>query len=335
MAIFHQYFPKLWYEQHWSRYFLNPVLIPLSWLYATYTSLRRIYYRYFPGDTVLPVIVVGNLTVGGTGKTPFVIYLVRLLQHWGWRPGVITRGYGGLEAGPLVVGKQHSAAEVGDETVLLAKRLNCPVVKAVQRNDGIELLSTLDCDIVVSDDGLQHLSMNRQVEIILLDGHRQLGNRRLLPAGPLRESHKRVQQAHLLLKKGDAGEGGFQYQSTNLCAVGKDEKMRLDVVRQEFASNQVYALAGIANPQNFFDSLTTLGLQFTRLVFPDHHAYTQADLPSAESVVIMTEKDAVKCQELKHPHMWYLGIEIQSNTEREKRIKKLIEEKIGRSSLKC
>jgi tetraacyldisaccharide 4'-kinase len=304
-------------DQFWYR--IRPahlILYPLSLLFGVGVAVRRLLYRAGAlrvERMPVPVIVVGNITVGGTGKTPLVLWLAQRLLDSGLRPGIITRGYRGTERLQEVT-PRSDPAQTGDEALLLARRALCPVFAARDRvAAGRALLATYpDCDVLISDDGLQHYRLARDIEIAVVDGERALGNGLLLPAGPLRESKSRLERVDAVVFNGKQSAGlprGFE--------------MRLDGSRFSnladptvtraagaFAGQKLQALAGIGNPQRFFDALRTLGLSFTSQPFPDHYAYAREDLdfPGADAV-LMTEKDAVKCTSFAQDNWWYLPVD--------------------------
>jgi tetraacyldisaccharide 4'-kinase len=301
---------------HWyGRSLLSTLLLPLSWLYCAVVRLRRLGFRrgwLRSRRLPVPVIVVGNLTVGGTGKTPLVLYLAALLRARGWTPGIITRGYGGQAASwPQRVGPRSDPRLVGDESVLLARRSGCTLAAGPDRTAAGRLaLQHGGCDILISDDGLQHYALRRDLEILLIDGERGLGNGRCLPAGPLREPPSRLTTVDLVLYKGGSGPHPEHVMrlvpgaAVNLAA----PERRRDLA--DFRGERVLAVAGIGSPEAFFARLEALGLEIERRPFPDHHGYSRADAAAwAERTVIMTEKDAVKCAPLATEHHWYLPVE--------------------------
>ncbi|MDR3416499.1 MAG: tetraacyldisaccharide 4'-kinase [Nevskia sp.] len=262
----------------------------------------------------VPVIVVGNLTVGGTGKTPFVLWLVQLLRAQGWRPGVISRGYGGhAPSYPLRVGAATDAAWAGDEPALIARRLGVPVAVAPDRVAAARLLlDGGEADILISDDGLQHYRLARDLEICVVDGSRGLGNGALLPAGPLREPPQRLDRVQLLVVNG----GGWRRDGVPALDMRLElsEAVALEAGERRplaaFAGQRVHAVAGIGNPQRFFDALRGAGIEVVPHPFPDHHRYVAADLDFEPALpLLMTEKDAVKCRELARPGWWQVPAE--------------------------
>lgn len=290
------------------------LLWPLSLLYRLVTLLRRGLFmiglkrtRRFP----VPVIVVGNIAVGGTGKTPLTLALIERLRAAGFRPGVVSRGYGGRSAVyPVRVGADSSATMVGDEPLLLALRSGAPVVVDPVRPRAVErLLAETDVDVVLSDDGLQHYALARDIEICVVDGKRGLGNGHLLPMGPLREPESRLNTIEYLV--GNGGTGGLHGAVT--MHLHADAWQAVGEAGEPPAPGaKIRALAGIGNPQRFFDMLRAQGFEVVPQAFPDHHAYTAADLTFAEALpLVMTEKDAVKCRALGLRNAWYVPVTAQ------------------------
>ena len=271
----------------------------LSSLYAGATSLRRGMYargwlrRQHPG---VPVVVVGNITAGGAGKTPLTIALVERLRAAGWNPGVASRGYGREEAGtPAWVTADTAVTHAGDEPLLIARRTGAPVRVDRDRAAAARALAAAGCDIVVCDDGLQHYRLARDVEIEVIDGRRRYGNGRLMPAGPLRELPARAARCDFRVVNG--GTSGFGEWSMTLVA---DQALPLAGGRalplSSFAGQRVQAVAGIGDPERFFAMLRELGIAVVPHAFPDHHRYSAADFEFGSRLpVLMTEKDAVKC----------------------------------------
>lgn len=297
--------------------------LPLATLFAGLVGLRReAYRRRLLAAEALPVrvMVVGNIAVGGSGKTPVVIWLAAALQRRGWRPGLISRGYGGSASQPTAVGPASDPAVVGDEPVLLARRTGCPVWVGRDRvAAGRALLAAHpEVDVLLSDDGLQHYRLRRDAEVVVVD-ETILGNAWPLPAGPLREPLARMADAALLICHGET--------STRLLArlpPVPRAKMRLEPGRfyrlgqvtetcfaEDFAGQRLCAAAGIAHPERFFDSLRAMGLTLGRtLSFPDHFAYTPEDFAlEPGEVLLLTEKDAVKCASFALADAWVLPVE--------------------------
>ncbi|MHB1670746.1 MAG: tetraacyldisaccharide 4'-kinase [Acidiferrobacter sp.] len=287
----------------WSR-----VLWPAGALYCGVATLRR---RLYAAGVLrvhalaVPVVVVGNVTVGGTGKTPFVLWLCEKLAAEGRRPGVVLRGYGGRNRRVLRVESTTDPGLAGDEAVLLARHAQGPVVASRDRVAGAQALAAQGCDVVIADDGLQHYRLARTVEIGVLDGARRFGNGLCLPAGPLREREVRWQQLDFRVTQGRAGVGewsmGLEGQLAQ--AVGGDARVPLT------AFKRVHAVAGIGHPQRFFRALERFGVEVIPHPFADHHRYAEKDLMFASpEPVVMTEKDAVKCERFALPGLWYVPV---------------------------
>ena len=292
---------RLWYGTHP----LQLLLRPLSYLFGLIAALRRgafqtgILRAY---RAPVPVIVVGNICVGGVGKTPVVIDLIARLKADGWRPGVVSRGYGGQARQATPVTPQSDPVEVGDEPVLIAQRAQCPVVVAARRADAARLLVAQGCNIIVADDGLQHYALARDFEIVVVDGERRHGNGWLLPAGPLREPQKRLNSVDLVLVSGHGASPDEHAVSGQL---GRARHLltgrRADL--NEFS--EVHAIAGIGNPDKFFSALANAGLRVSAHAFADHHHFVAHDLHlPGDQAILMTEKDAVKCQAFRDSRCW-------------------------------
>ncbi len=270
-------------------------------------------------------MVVGNITVGGTGKTPFVAELTQLLKEEGLKPGIISRGYGSRSGDyPRLVSVGDDVAECGDEPLMLVQMTEVPVVVDPDRPRGLAwLLEKQYCDVVISDDGLQHYPLHRDLEIVVLDGERRLGNGYCLPAGPLRESASRLKHVDWCVMNGDtSGWHGVPVQPMQLepgdlvSLAPSGRKLPTKVLQQQCAQKgkTVHAVAGIGNPGRFFSTLEEMGWKVIRHPFPDHHDYTAADLAFGDNLpVIMTQKDAVKCQRFMSSEgqnqFWYLPVE--------------------------
>ncbi|MEF8728317.1 MAG: tetraacyldisaccharide 4'-kinase [Accumulibacter sp.] len=312
--------PAWWYERR-----LLPALwplLPLSWLFAGLVALRRRLYRWgvlSASCLPVPVVVVGNLTVGGSGKTPLVLWIVRQLRAAGWRPGIISRGHGGSARTALPVAADSPPSVVGDEPLLLARRSAAPVFIGADRlAAGNALLAAHpDCDVIVSDDGLQHYRLQRSMEVVVFDG-RGAGNGRLLPAGPLREPLRRLRAADAVVWHGDPEQRVEQLAAALPQAVmhlaGERFVAAAGPARSCSAASlrgrRLHAIAGIGDPRRFFAQLRALDLDFEEHPFPDHHSYCAADLSfAADGVLLMTEKDAVKCAGLAPGEAWVLPVE--------------------------
>lgn len=300
-----------WQRRSW----LNYLLLPLSALYYAVISLRRYLYANNILKTVklsVPVIVVGNITVGGTGKTPLVIAVVKFLQAHGYTPGVISRGYGGrANQYPYPVTESSDPKLVGDEPVLIARRAGCPVVIDPRRVCAAEyLLTHFACDIIISDDGLQHYALSRDIEIAVIDGERRLGNALLLPAGPLRELPERLTQVDFIVCNGKAKDNEYMLQLAYDGLYNLINPIHtLDFAKLTTLPEPIYVAAGIGNPQRLFNDLKQAGIKFIAKPFPDHHSYIPADLAFAKmGTLLLTEKDAVKCAAFAQENYWCLAV---------------------------
>jgi len=263
-----------------------------------------------PQHLPVPVIVVGNLTVGGTGKTPLVIALVDALRARGRRPGVISRGYGAGEGSPRLLDANSDAALVGDEPLLIRETTGVPVAVGRDRVAAARLLLVQhDCDVIVADDGLQHYPLFRNVEICVIDGERRFGNGRLLPAGPLREPLSRLDSVDFrVCNGGEAGQGEVPMRLGGDIAVSLDTP-GLHMSLRDFAGKRVHAVAGIGNPARFFAALREGGIDIIEHAFPDHHPYVAGDLDFGDGLpVLMTEKDAVKCRAFGGSNRWQIPV---------------------------
>jgi len=300
---------QAWYNGAWWLWLARP----LEWLFRCLTALRRQLYTSgllscYRADK--PVVIVGNITVGGSGKTPIVIALVEALQAQGIAVGVVSRGYG-ASAGvfPHTVCDTSTSADCGDEPLLIYRRTRCPCVVAPSRPAAVRaLLANFAVDVVISDDGLQHYALARDMEIAVLDARVGVGNGFCLPAGPLREPVSRLQSVDYVLYRGsDDPLNGVYYEHDCLVNLVTGEQRPVAVVA---IGKSIVALAGIGQPAQFFESLLRLGFETEQCVFPDHHAYSAADLAGlGDKPIIMTEKDAVKCREIAGGNSWYLRID--------------------------
>ena len=312
-------------EQAWYR--KSPWLRMLRPLSAVFTALaERRRNQYLKGvkpvwRAPVPVIVVGNISVGGTGKSPLVIWLVNWLREQGYKPGVVSRGYGAKPAAfPFSVTPTTLPSEGGDEPVMIARRTSVPLVIDPDRPAAARhLLQHFDCDIIISDDGMQHYALGRDIEIAVVDGQRGFANGRCLPEGPLREPVERLASVDLIVVNGKAVQfPGYSYSEMHLqpgCVHPVDVACdALPASLQNFAetSPEVHGVAAIGNPERFFSVLEKHGLTVKRHAFSDHHAYKMDDFSFAggESI-IMTEKDAVKCAHLPLKNAWYLPVDAQ------------------------
>ncbi|KAA9001129.1 tetraacyldisaccharide 4'-kinase [Affinibrenneria salicis] len=304
-------------ERIWSgRSRLYLLLLPLSFLYGALAALNRKSYQWGwrkRWRAPLPVVVVGNLTAGGNGKTPVVIWLVEQLQRRGFRVGVVSRGYGGhAERYPLLVNDQVTTRQAGDEPVLIFQRTGAPVAVAPRRRQAIEaLLAQGELDIVVADDGLQHYALQRDVELVVVDGVRRFGNGWWLPAGPMRERAGRLRTVDaVIVNGGQARPGELAMRLTPGEAINLLSGERCAPARL----HNVVAMAGIGHPPRFFATLRELGVPVQREVaFSDHQDYQVEQLDAltqgSSRPLIMTEKDAVKCRAFARPDWWYLPVD--------------------------
>ncbi len=262
------------------------------------------------------VIVVGNITVGGSGKTPLVLWLAQFLRQQGFRPGIVSRGYGGSAVLPQQAEPDGDAAQVGDEPLLLARRSHCPVWVGRDRvAAGRALLAAHpECDVIISDDGLQHYRLRRDMEIAVVDGQRRFGNGYLLPAGPLREGVGRLCSVDAVVVNGNeevtSSVPQFHMRLRGVALSNLRSGVTAGV--EGFKGKSIHALAGIGHPPRFFDHLHGLGLEFEAHSFPDHYAYRPGDLdwPGADAV-LMTEKDAVKCAAIATDRHWVLAVDAE------------------------
>lgn len=307
-------------QRHWYRATpLHLILLPVSWLFGLLAALRRLLYRKqilasFKLD--VPVIVVGNISVGGTGKTPLTLALAAQLIEHGKHPLIISRGYGGSALQAQAVSATDDAQRCGDEPVLMARRNLCPVW--IGRNRVACARAALqahpECDVILCDDGLQHYRLQRDVEIVVMDGARKIGNGFLLPAGPLREPLSRLKSADAIVVNG--GQTSSQKIKFGMTLNGEIFYNLLDATRtataQYLQGLRCHAVAGIGHPQRYFDALQKLGITCTTHAFPDHHTYRAEELNfTACDALLLTEKDAVKCATFADARYWVLRVDAQ------------------------
>ncbi|HJP97207.1 MAG TPA: tetraacyldisaccharide 4'-kinase, partial [Rhodanobacteraceae bacterium] len=286
--------------------------LPLTAFYGGVVRLRRRLYR---GGVLrsqrlpVPVVVVGNIVAGGAGKTPLVIAMVEALRTRGWKPGVVSRGYGGSATGPRLLSAQPDPSVAGDEPALIATRTSMPVAIGADRSAAAMLLVDEGVDVIVADDGLQHYALRRDVEICVVDGARRLGNGRLLPAGPLREPAARLREVDFVVCNGGeprAGEIPMRLMLGDAVSIA-DPGGRKQLAA--FAGARAHAVAGIGNPARFFGSLRETGIDAVVHAFPDHHSYAPGDLAFGDDLpVLMTEKDAVKCRGFARTNWWSVPV---------------------------
>jgi tetraacyldisaccharide 4'-kinase len=309
---------QLWYGKARGA----PLLAPLAWLYGALLILRRrafelhLLRRHGVG---CPVVVVGNLTVGGTGKTPLVAWLARQLQAQGFQVGIVSRGYGSRARTARLVATNAAWEEVGDEPLLLAQNTGCMTAVGADRVAVGRLLSARGMNVIVSDDGLQHLRLAADCRLVVVDGERLFGNGRLLPAGPLREPVAELQKADAVIVNGatlsaiplDSEHAltapliAMQLVPGAAVAVAGGARRALET----FRGARVHAVAGIGNPARFFRELGACGIDVIEHPFADHHALVASDLEFGDDLpVLMTEKDAVKCRGFANARLWYVPV---------------------------
>jgi len=301
------------------------LLRPLAALFTVLARRRRRQQSQQQKPSPVPVVIVGNISVGGTGKTPLVLALADLFERNGWRTGVISRGYGGqARQYPLEVTPDTDVRHSGDEACLLRRHLQGPMVVDPDRPRALEsMLASHKVDVVISDDGLQHYRLPRDLEVVVVDARRGLGNGFCLPAGPLREPPSRLREADVVVVNGDKLPDLPQGIPQPFCIAlrpvawvnvrtGQQVSLasfRLVLDAPEDEDIPAWAIAGIGNPQRFFDQLKTMGFAVKSREFSDHHAYSPADLAFAQNeLLLMTEKDAVKCQRFAGENCWYLQV---------------------------
>ena len=313
-----------WYASAWRNVWLLPlwliVAIVVRWRWLLAKNKRKQVDKKLP-----PVVVVGNINVGGTGKTPLIIWLVEQASALGLNPAVISRGYGGQsEHYPLWVDEGTPVSACGDEPRLIQSRLQCPVVVAPKRRQAVELLAQSahqegvgQIDIVFSDDGLQHYDLSRQAEIVVMDGERRFGNGWLLPIGPLREPVSRLQHVDDVVINGS----DFNVAASALMNAKTGESRPLPWLDGQ----AVVAVSGIGNPERFHTTLKGLGAKVVTQDFPDHHKFTAEDFQAFKrDTVVMTEKDWVKCQGFATDNMWYLQVAAELSAETQQRMQSLL-----------
>ncbi|MEP0357300.1 tetraacyldisaccharide 4'-kinase [Paraglaciecola sp.] len=325
---------KLWYAPSWYHWPLILLLLPLTLLFWGLSASRRLAFKTSIKQSTLvaaPVIVVGNISVGGNGKTPLVVYLAKRLRQEGYQPGVLSRGYGSRQATfPHSVTASCKAQSVGDEPVLMRQHINCPlVIDPIRARGANKLVKDHKCDVIICDDGLQHYALERDIEIAVMDGQRLTGNRLLLPAGPLREGKWRLKSVDFVVLNGGLANNGeflMALVSGRLVNVRNPNKS----LSIHALSQGVSAIAAIGNPQRFFTMLEQKQVKLNACIsFVDHHQFTVKDIP--HGTVIMTEKDAVKCRDFAHKDCWYLPVNAhlpqQFDTKLIQQLKQILENK--------
>ncbi len=311
------YIEKRWYGKPG----ILLALSPLEWVFSRVANKRKTIQKRAAYACDVPLVVVGNISVGGTGKTPTIIALIKYLQRRGMKPGVVSRGYGRTSEATVVVTEQSECDDVGDEPLLIYLATNTPVAVAADRKQSIDLLVSQGCNLILADDGLQHYAMARDKEIVVVDGERMFGNGHLLPVGPLREHPTRLNEADWVLvnfpeqkeKSIDLDVSSPVYpisiKVTGLTRIATGEKYPLEHLAR---FENIVAIVGLGNPNKFFHSLDTLGVRYERKVFPDHHRYSADDFASMkDKTILMTEKDAVKCKKYVGGDAYCLNVEMQ------------------------
>ncbi|KXS33854.1 MAG: Tetraacyldisaccharide 4'-kinase [Candidatus Gallionella acididurans] len=321
-----------WLQNHWHRITpLHLILFPISLVFRLLVAIRRDMYRNGMLSSVqllLPVIVVGNINVGGTGKTPLTLALARQLAEHGWHPLIVSRGYGGTTRQPQHVNDHSDAHKVGDEPLLMARRNICPVWIGRDRAETARtaLQAHPQCDVVLCDDGLQHYRLQRDVEIAVVDGENRFGNGLMLPAGPLREPESRLREVDAVVVNGGAvpaGQYAMRLSGDRFYNLLDPEKQ---TAADHFQGRNNHAVAGIGNPQRYFQHLETLGISFTPHAFPDHHPFRANDFSFMDcDAILLTEKDAVKCTAFADARYWVLRVDAQIDSDLLERILRKIE----------
>ncbi|HKE45592.1 MAG TPA: tetraacyldisaccharide 4'-kinase [Steroidobacteraceae bacterium] len=329
--MLYDWLQRVWYANAIS----GVVLRPLGWLFGALVHVRSALYRKgWLGSVAVarPVIVVGNLTTGGTGKTPLVLWLAEQLRAKGLRPGIVLRGYGGSARTPRRVDAGAAAIDVGDEAALLAARSRCPVAVGADRVAAARLLEA-EVDVILADDGLQHLRLKRDLEIVVIDGVRRFGNRRLLPAGPLREPLSRLESVDAAVVNGGTnGVGGLKMSLAGDHAVALIGGERRALTA--FAPGPVHAVAAIGNPERFFTMLREHGLNLVPHPLPDHHAYARTDLEFGDSLpILMTQKDAVKCARFAERRQWYVPVDAVFSDEDAQQLLNMVLDAVAKSDV--
>jgi tetraacyldisaccharide 4'-kinase len=293
------------------------LLWPFTKIFAYAVKIRKYLYQrhwFATYRSPVPVIIVGNITVGGTGKTPLVIYLAELLSKHGYNPGIVSRGYKGKVKSVILVSPHSDPKVVSDEAVLLANRARCPVIVAKKRAVGVkQIVRHNKVNIIISDDGLQHYALARDIEIAVIDGVRRFGNGYSLPMGPLREPESRLDSVDLLVVNGGETNSVREHAMRLVCKNVYSLSHPAKVLGIEyFRGTAVHAVAGIGYPERFFQQLRDLGIEVIPHAFPDHYAFSPADVSFADPrPVLMTEKDAVKCKHFAHSKHWVVALSVE------------------------
>ena len=324
-------------DQYWYQTDRTPPLKLrlLSVLFGFIALLRRFAYRIriLPSAKMsVPLIVIGNITAGGSGKSPMVIWLANALRSRGYTPGIISRGYGGkANSWPQLVRPDGDPGSVGDEAIMIARRTRCPMVVGPQRVKAARALVKHwpEVDVILSDDGMQHYALRRDVEICIVDGERRLGNGYFLPAGPLREPASRLGCVDLVICNGGTAQAQEHAMHFNAKALIGVNQVTKSADLADFAGQTVHAVAGIGYPERFFRVLEQAGITVIGHPFPDHHAFWEEDISFGDDLpVFMTEKDAVKCERFQAKSFWFLPVEADFSVADSERMLELIIHKI-------
>ncbi len=310
--LFSHWLNKIWYEDVYIATWFTAV----NMLFVDAVRFRKFLYRlgiFQQTKLPVPVIIIGNLTVGGTGKTPVVLSIAQYLQQQGYNIGIISRGYGGnSNKEARLVTANSSTQQVGDEAIMLYKNLKCPIAVSSQRVQAAELiLNTHACEILLSDDGLQHYALQRDIEILVIDGERRFGNGYCLPFGPLREPAERTQTVDFILLNGGTIEDQEIPLTTHI-NTAVNLKTAATKPLTELTAQPYHALAGIGNPNKFFQALAAYAPAYKNHIFPDHHKFTNTDINFNDlKPILMTEKDAVKCSAFATEQHWFVPLKTE------------------------
>ncbi|MWN89474.1 tetraacyldisaccharide 4'-kinase [Gilliamella sp. Pra-s65] len=309
---------KLWYGK--NRLFW--LLIPFSLLYGLIAFVRRSLYQVGilkAWRSPVPIIIIGNLSVGGNGKTPLVVGLIESLKQKGLQVGVVSRGYGGnADSYPLILDKTTTTEQAGDEPVLIYQRTNVPVAVSPHRSEAVQaLLKRYQLDVILTDDGLQHYALSRDIEVVVVDGKRLFGNGWWMPAGPMRERESRLKSVDLIIINGDSVNDLAQQYPNKAYTMQLAPRYAVNLLTQErkplSSLQSICAIAGISNPNRFFDMLIKMQTNVIKTVpFADHQKFTLSllnDIANCDQTLLMTEKDAVKCRQFAQPNWWYLPVD--------------------------
>ncbi len=322
---------KIWFDDHPLKYLLWPLLWPLSLLFGAISQSKRKQYQMGRKQAYrapVPVVVVGNISAGGNGKTPVVVWLVEQLQQLGYKPGVVSRGYGAKAPQyPLVLNEDTPARHCGDEPKLIHRRTGAPVAVDPVRPNAVKALLEAGVDIVITDDGLQHYALARDIELVIVDGNRRFGNKSLIPLGPLREGVERLSEVDFVITNGGQAHSGEIAMSL---APSQAINLKTKQCAEVSELRDLVAFAGIGHPPRFFNTLKVMNadVKVTK-GFADHQDFDQQELEALAQQganVIMTEKDAVKCREYAQDNWWYLPVSAQFDSNDAEKILNRIKE---------